>query len=56
MQREFIEVSLKAADVVIHPNLDGLSWTEFSKVGKFIERGEEAAKSKLEEITRLVNE
>lgn len=56
MQREFIDRALKLTDVVIHPGLEGLRWTEFNKVEEFIRRGEEAARIKLEEIKNLINE
>ena len=55
MQQEFIQQAIKIADVVIHPNLEGLDWTEFDKVPEFIERGKAAAESKIEEIKAFIN-
>lgn len=55
MHREFIGDSLNAADIVIHPNLEALGWTEFSKMVEFIKRGEAATEEKLPQILKLVN-
>ncbi len=54
MQYQFISQALKAADVIIHPNLEGLGWTEFGRIKEFVKRGEDAAQEKIEEIKRLV--
>ncbi|MEM7817087.1 MAG: patatin-like phospholipase family protein [Candidatus Aenigmatarchaeota archaeon] len=54
MQREFIQQATKIADIVIHPNLEGLNWMEFNKVEEFIKRGEEATLIKIEEIKQVV--
>ena len=53
MQREFIYQAVKMADVVVHPDLEGLGWLEFEKVEDFVQRGERAAREKLEELKRL---
>lgn len=53
MQQRFVEDAQKIADVVIHTNLEGLGWTEFGKIKEFMERGEAAAKGKIEEIKKL---
>lgn len=55
MQQEFIQQSIKIADVVIHPNLEGLDWTEFDKVPEFVERGRAAAEERIEDIKKLIN-
>jgi len=55
MQQKFIEQAIKLADVVIHPNLEGLGWMEFNKVQEFIKRGEKATLKKMKEIRSLVN-
>ena len=55
MQQQFVDQALKIADVVIHPNLEGLSWMEFDKVHEFVKRGEQAAREKIEEIKQLVS-
>ena len=56
MQQQFVQQAIKIADVVIHPHLEGLGWLEFDKIEELIERGETAARNKLAEIKRLVNE
>jgi len=53
MQQHFIQKAIELADVTIHSNLEGLGWTEFDKIDKFIERGEAAAKTKLADIKEL---
>ena len=56
MQRVFIAEELKLADVVIHPNLEGLHWREFHKAKVFIERGAQAAYSRIDDIKSLIEE
>ncbi|MBN2483795.1 MAG: patatin-like phospholipase family protein [Candidatus Omnitrophica bacterium] len=56
MQREFIEKALSAADCVIHPDMENLRWTEFSRIEEFITRGEKAALAHLEKIIHLRDE
>lgn len=56
MQQQFIAQTLKVADVVIHPNLEGLGWTEFGRIAEFIKRGEAAAREKIAAIKALINE
>ena len=54
---EFViaEQSAKQADVLIHPDLKGISWFELYEVNKLIKRGEEAAEKALPAIKALVN-
>lgn len=54
MQREFVQQAVKTSDVVIHPELSDLGWTDFDKVEEFVKRGERVAKDKLDEIKKLV--
>ena len=54
MQLEFVKRAMSISDVVIHPNMEGIGWTEFDKVDEFIKRGALAAQEKLEEIKCLV--
>lgn len=49
------EQSAKQADVLIHPDLRGISWFEFYEVNQLIKRGEEAAQKALPAIKALVN-
>ncbi len=54
MQREFIHEAQKSADVVIHPDMKGLSWVEFTKVKEFLKRGESATEDMIEDIRALI--
>jgi NTE family protein len=47
--------SAKQADVLIHPDLRGISWFELYEVNELIKRGEEAAQKALPAIKALVN-
>ena len=49
------EQSAKQADVLIHPDLRGISWFELYEVNELIKRGEEAAQKALPAIKALVN-
>jgi NTE family protein len=48
------EQSSKSADVVIHPDLSGISWFELYKVDELIKLGEDAAEKALPAIKQLV--
>lgn len=53
------EISLanaQQADVVIHPELVGVNWYELNKVDQLLQAGEEAARYKLPEIKRMLEE
>ena len=54
---EFViaQQSAKQADVLIHPDLRGISWFELYQVNELIKRGEEAAEKALPAIKALVN-
>jgi len=54
MQQEFVQQAIKIADVVIHPNLEGLGWLEFEKIKEFIQRGEAAAREKIVQIKKVL--
>ena len=47
--------SAKQADVLIHPDLRGISWFELYEVNELIKRGEEAAQKALPAIKALVD-
>ena len=49
------EQSAKQADVLIHPDLRGISWFELYEVNELINRGEDAAQRALPAIKALVN-
>lgn len=50
------EQSAQQADVVIHPELVGVNWHELDKVDQLLEAGVEAARQKLPEIKRMLEE
>lgn len=50
------EQSARQADVLIHPDLAGISWFEFYYVDRMIKQGEEAAYRHLDAIKKLVRE
>ncbi|MBZ0099307.1 MAG: hypothetical protein K8F30_09495, partial [Taibaiella sp.] len=50
------EQSAQQADVVIHPELVGVHWHELNKVDQLLQAGEEAARKKLPEIKRMLEE
>jgi NTE family protein len=54
---EFViaEQSAKQADILVHPDLRGISWFELYEVNELIKRGEEAAQKALPAIKALVN-
>jgi len=56
MQRQFISQALDIADIVIHPNFEGLGWMEFDKIDEFIERGRSAAKKELKILEKIFYE
>lgn len=53
MQQQFIKQALTVADVIIHPDLSGLSWIEFDRMSEFVKRGEEAAFKRIDIIKNL---
>lgn len=44
------------ADVLIHPNLVGISWFELYRIKELIERGEEAARQAMPQIKKLIEQ
>jgi len=55
MQQEFIKDSLEVADIVIHPHLEGLSWTDFNKLSEIINEGEKWANKEIDSIKMLIS-
>jgi len=53
IQDEFIREDLLSADVVIHPNLEHMVWTDFAKIDEFVRKGEEEALKYVEKIKAL---
>jgi NTE family protein len=56
LQSEVARQEAKLADVVLHPDTQGLYWLELHKAAEFAKRGEEEARRKLDRIWELVNE
>jgi NTE family protein len=52
--RQYSEMLLREADVVIRPDVGNLHWSEFSKMPIALTAGERAAKKALSEIRRYV--
>lgn len=48
------EQSAQQADVVIHPNLVGITWFELNKVNELVKKGEEATLEVLPKIKKLI--
>ncbi|MDA8352675.1 MAG: patatin-like phospholipase family protein [Firmicutes bacterium] len=55
MEREILNQRLLAADILIHPDLTEISPTAFTRVAESIRRGEEAARTQVERIKRLID-
>lgn len=53
MQNQFIDSSLLSCDVILHPKLSNVSWTNFSKIDYCIEKGRVATQNGLFELRRL---
>ncbi len=45
----------RAADIVIHPDLTGLSWYELYQAEELIKRGEDAARKHIDKLRTIVN-
>lgn len=53
IQDRFIREDLSLADVVIHPRLEGMVWTDFTRLDEFVKKGEEEAEKQIEKIKAL---
>ncbi|MDD5505824.1 MAG: patatin-like phospholipase family protein [Candidatus Omnitrophica bacterium] len=56
MQSEMAEREAQLADVVLHPDTQGLYWLELHRAAEFTKRGEEEARRNLDKIWRIINE
>ncbi|MFA4842249.1 MAG: patatin-like phospholipase family protein [Candidatus Omnitrophota bacterium] len=56
LQSELAEKEAKLADIVLHPNTQGLFWLELHKAEEFAKRGEEEARRNLDRIRQIINE
>jgi len=56
LQSELVLKEAQLADVVLHPDTDGLFWLELHKSAEFAKRGEEEARRNLDKIWNLIKE
>ena len=56
MQSQIADKEAQYADVILHPDISGVSWTEFNKVEELAKRGEAEARRNLSKIWKLVRE
>jgi NTE family protein len=56
MQGQIANREEQYADVVLHPDVSGISWTEFNKVEELAKRGEAEARRNLDKIWKLVKD
>jgi len=56
MQGEFISTALLSSDVIIHPRLPNVVWTDFSRLDYCIKQGEEEARKHIEAMKKLRRE
>ncbi len=56
MQSELAQKEGQLADIVLHPNTEGMHWLELSRAREFARRGEEETRRNLDKILKLVNE
>lgn len=56
MQSELAQKEAQLADIVLHPDTQGLHWLELSRADEFVKRGEAEARRNLSNIWKVVNE
>ncbi|MFZ2938509.1 MAG: patatin-like phospholipase family protein [Candidatus Omnitrophota bacterium] len=56
MQSELAQKEAQLADIVLHPNTEGMHWLELSRAKEFAKRGEEEARRNLDKIWKVINE
>ncbi|HNX81381.1 MAG TPA: patatin-like phospholipase family protein [Candidatus Omnitrophota bacterium] len=56
MQAEMAQKEAELADIVLHPNTQGLHWLELHRALEFAHRGEEEARRNIDKIIQVVNE
>ena len=56
LQSEVAEKESQLADIVLHPDTQGLFWLELHKAKEFAKRGEEEARRNLDKIWQVINE
>lgn len=56
MQSELIQREAQLADIILHPDTEGLHWLELYRGQEFAQRGENEARNNLERIRQVINE
>ncbi len=56
MQAEMAQKEAELADIVLHPDTQGLHWLELHRAVEFAQRGEEEARRMVDKITQIINE
>ena len=56
MQSELAQKEAQLADIVLHPDTEGMHWLELSRGKEFAKRGEEEARRNLDKIWKVINE
>ena len=56
MQSEMIQREAQLADIVLHPQTEGLHWLELHRAEDLAKRGEEEARKHLDKIWQIINE
>lgn len=56
MQSELAQKEAQLADVVLHPNVNGMHWLELYRAQEFAKIGEEETRRNLEKIWQVINE
>ena len=56
MQSELVQKEAQLADIVLHPDTQGLYWLELHRSEDFAKRGEEEARRQLDKIWQIINE
>jgi NTE family protein len=53
-QQSLSQMQMKEADIIIRPDLAGIRWSDFHRLGDCLKAGEDAAKEKADEIRSLI--
>jgi NTE family protein len=56
MQSEMAQQEAQLADVVLHPDTEGMYWMELHRAREFAKRGEEETRRNLDKIWQVINE
>jgi len=56
MQSELAQKEAQLADIVLHPDTQGLFWLELHRSVDFAKRGEEEMRKNLDKVWQVINE